>query len=156
MVAHQPGDQARVVARQALLEAERLGVHRAELGMVAAAALGDVVEDRREVGELRLRQCAEDLRELRELVVVALEREAAQVADHEQRVRVHGVGVEQVVLHAPDDAAEGRDVAAEHAVEVHAPQLVRDARGRPQDLEEQAVVARVLAEFLVDQPQVAA
>ena len=121
--------------------------------MVAAAALGDVVEDRREVGELRLRQRPEDLRELRELVVVALEREAAQVADDEQRVRVHGVGVEQVVLHAADDAAEGGDVAAEHAVQVHAPELVRDAGGRAQDLEEQAVIARVLAEFLVDEPQ---
>ena len=153
VMAHQPGDQPRVVARQALLEAERLRVHGAEVGMVAAAALGDVVEDRGEVGELRLRQRAEDLRELRELVVVALEREPAQVADDEQRVRVDGVGVEQVVLHAADDAAESRDVAAEHAVEVHAPELVRDAGGRAQDLEEQAMVARVLAELLVDQPQ---
>ena len=63
--------------------------------------------------------------------------------------------MEQVVLHASDDAAESGDVAAEHAVEVHAPQFVRDADGRAQDLEEQAVVARMLAEFLVDQPQMA-
>ena len=56
----------------------------------------------------------------------------------------------------PDDAAEGRDVAAEHAVEVHAAQLVRDADRRAQDLEEQPVIARVLAELLVDQPQVPA
>ena len=121
--------------------------------MVAAAALGNVVEDRGEVGELRLRQCPEDLRELRELVVVALERKATQVADDEQRMRIHGVGVEKVVLHAADDAAEGGDVAAEHAIEIHAPELVRDACGRAQDLEEQPVVAGVLAEFLVDEPQ---
>ena len=82
------------------------------------------------------------------------QRQAAQVAQHEQRVRVDGVRVEQVVLHAADDAAEGRDVAAEHAVGVHAPQLVGHARGRAQDLEEQAVVARVLAELLVDEPQI--
>ncbi len=50
-----------------------------------------------------------------------------------ERVRIDGVGVEQVVLHAPDDAAEGRDVAAEHAVQVHAAQLVRDAERRAQD-----------------------
>ena len=54
-------------------------------------------------------------------------------------------------LHAPDDAAEGRDVAAEHAVEIHAPQLVRHALGRAHEIEEQPVVARVLAEFLEDE-----
>ena len=88
-------------------------------------------------------------------MVVARDGEAAQVAHDEQRVRIDRVGVEQVVLHAPDDAAEGGDVAAEHAVGVHAPQLVRHPDRRAQDLEEQAVMARVLAELLVDQPQVA-
>ena len=156
VVAHQPGDQARVVARQALLEAERLGVDRAELGVVAAASLGDVVEQRREQHDLRPRQRLHEPREVGELVLEARQREAPQVAHHEQRVRVHGVGVEQVVLHAADDAAEGRDVAAEHPVEVHAPQFVRDAGRRAQELEEQPVIARVLAELLVDQPQVPA
>jgi hypothetical protein len=88
-------------------------------------------------------------------VVVFRQRQAAQVAEHEQRMRIHGVGVEQVVLHAADDASEGGDVPAQHAVGVHAPQLVRHARGRAQDFEEQPMVARVLAEFLVDEPQVA-
>ena len=88
-------------------------------------------------------------------MVVLRHRQAPQVADDEQRVRVHGVGVEQVVLHAADDAAERRNVAAEHAVQVHAPQLVRDAGRRAQDLEEQPVIARMLAELFVDQPQVA-
>ena len=90
----------------------------------------------------------------RELVVVLRHRQAPQIADDEQRVRIDRVGVEQVVLHAADDAAERRNVAAEHAVQVHAPQLVRDADRRAQDLEEQAVIARMLAELLVDQPQV--
>ena len=154
VVAHQPGDEARVVARQALFEAEGLGIHRAELRVVAAATLGDVVEQRRQIGDLRPRQGLHDLRELRQLVVEARQRETAQVAHHEQRVRVDRVGVEQVVLHAADDAAEGGDVAAEHAVVVHAAQLVGDAGGRAQDLEEEAMVARVLAELLVDEPEV--
>jgi hypothetical protein len=55
MVLHQPGDQARVVARQALFEAERLGVHGAELRVIAAAALGDVMEQRGEIGDLEFR-----------------------------------------------------------------------------------------------------
>ena len=91
---------------------------------------------------------------LRQLAVVLGQRQAAQVAQHEQRVRVDRVGVEQVVLHAADDATERGDVAAEHAVGVHAAQLVGHAGRRAQDFQEQAMVARVLAEFLVDEPQV--
>ena len=154
MVAHQPGGEARIVGRETLLEAERLGIHRAELGMIAAAALGDVMEQRRQVGDFAARQRLHDARGRRQLVVVAGDREAAQVAHHEQRVRIHGVGVEQVVLHAPDDAPERRNVASQHAVGVHAAQLVGDPDRRAQDLEKQPVVARVLTELLVDQPQV--
>ena len=151
---HQPGDQPRVVAAHAVLEAERLGVDRAELRVVAAAALGDVVEQPGEVRDLGLLEPLHDLGAARELVVVARQREAAQVLDHEQRVRVDRVGVEQVVLHAADDAAERRDVAPEHAVAVHSPQLVGDALRGAQDLEEQPVIARVLAELVVDEVQV--
>ena len=44
---------------------------------------------------------------------------------------------------------------AEHAVGVHAPQLVRHADRRAQDLQEQPVMARVLPELLIDQPEAA-
>ena len=72
VVAHQPGDQARVVARQALLEAEGLGVHGAQLGVVAAAALGDVVEQRRRGSTISgFGSCCMMLRQRRQLVVVA-------------------------------------------------------------------------------------
>jgi len=37
-------------------------------------------------------------------VIVARDREPTQVAHDEQRVSVDGVGVEEVVLHAADDA----------------------------------------------------
>ena len=52
VIAHQPGHQARVVGRQALLEAEGLGIDRAELGVIPAAPLGDVVEQRGQIGDL--------------------------------------------------------------------------------------------------------
>ena len=88
-------------------------------------------------------------------MVVAGQRKAAQIADDEQRMGVDRVGVEQVVLHAPDDAAERGHVAAEHAVEIHAAQFVGDAGRGPQDLQEQPVIARILAELVVDQVQAA-
>ena len=68
---------------------------------------------------------------------------------------IHRVRVEQVVLHPADDAAEGGNVPAQHAVQIHATQLVRDAGRCAQYLEEQSVVARMLADFFVDQPQMA-
>jgi hypothetical protein len=57
------------------------------------------------------------------------DREAAQIAQQAQRVFVHGVDVEQVVLHAPDDVGEGGDVGGEHPVAVHAPQRMGEPCG---------------------------
>ncbi len=127
VTAHQPRDETSVVRRQALFEAERLGIDGSKLRVVAAAALGDVMKQCREVADLRSRQLLHDARRFGKLEVVARNSEAAQIADYEQRVRVYGVRMEQIVLHATDDAAECRDVAAEHAICVHASQLVRDA-----------------------------
>ncbi len=128
MVAHEPRDETRVVTREALLEAERLGIDAAEFGVVAAAALGDVVKQRGEVDDLGPLHGRHESRHLRQLVLEARQHEAAQVAQYEQDVRIDGVGVEQVVLHAANHAPERRDVTAEHAVQVHAAKLVRDAR----------------------------
>ena len=154
VVLHQPGHQAGLVARQALLQAESLGVHGAELGMIAATALGQVVEQRAEIDDLLLRELLHDRGDQRQFLVEFRYGKAPRVTDDEQRVRIDGVGVEQIVLHASDHAAESRNVAAQYAVVVHAAQLVGDAARCAQDLEKQPVVARILAKLLVDQPQV--
>jgi hypothetical protein len=124
--------------------------------MIAAAALGDIVKQRGEIGELLTRQRLHDLAQSRELVVELGHRKAPQVAHHEQRVRVHRVGVEEIVLHAPDDSPEGGDVTAEDAVQVHAPQFMRDADGCAQNLHEQAVMPGVLPKLFVDEPHMRA
>ena len=110
MVLHEPGDEPRIVTAHPVLETERLGVDRAKLRVVAAAAFRDVVEQAREVRDLRLFEPLHHAAARRELVVEARQSEAAQVLDDEQRVRVDGVRVEQVVLHSADDAAERRNV----------------------------------------------
>ena len=153
MVLYQPRDEARVVPAHAVLETERFRVDGAELRVVAAAAFRDVVKHAREVRDLGLLEALHDRAARRELVVEARQREAPQILDDEERVRVDRVGVEQIVLHAADDAAERRDVEPQHAVGVHALQRAGDALRRAQDVEEQAVVARVLAELLVDEPE---
>ncbi len=92
---------------------------------------------------------------MRELVIEARQRETPQIADDEQRVLVDRIGVKKVVLHAPDDAAECRNVEAEHTIEIHASQFVGDTFLGAQDCEKQPMVAWILAEFLVDQVQIA-
>jgi hypothetical protein len=65
-------------------------------------------------------------------------REAAQVAHHHEDVLIDRVDMEQVVLHLADDAAEGRHVAAEDAVLVHAAQLVHQAARLLEELDRKA------------------
>ena len=102
--------------------------------MIAAAALGDVVEEPGEIEHFLALEIGDEPRAQRILVRVLRLGEAAQVADHHQDVLVDRVDVEEVVLHLADDAAERRDEMAEDAVEIHPPQLVRDAARLAQDL----------------------
>jgi hypothetical protein len=67
---HQPGDQAAVVLAQVVQLAEVPGLAGAEQGVVAAAALGDVVEQPGEVEQLQLGDALGDGAAQRELAVV--------------------------------------------------------------------------------------
>ena len=104
--------------------------------MVAAPALGEIVKQPGEEQDLAPLEVRHQARAQRVLVRVLRLGEPAQVADHHQDVLVDRVHVEQVVLHLPDDAAERRQVVPEDVVEVHAPQLVDDAAGRAEELDE--------------------
>ena len=151
VVLHQPDDQATVPGRQLVTLAEVLGIHRPQLGMVAVTPLADVVVQPGQVDQLRLGQAAHDLAGqwefLRNLGVLQL----AQVLDQVERVRIHRIDVEQVVLHLPDDMAELGQVAAEDAVAVHATQVAVNAHFALEQLDEQAGVADIVAERIVDQ-----
>jgi len=108
------------------------------------------VEQAGEQQQFLLGQVGHQLAAQRELVRVLRHREAAQVAQHEQRMLVDGVDVEQVVLHLSDDAPEHRQVGGQDAVAVHALQLVPDAARLAQDLHEDAAGAQIVAEVVVD------
>ena len=110
--------------------------------MIAAAALRDVVEQRREVEHLGPREVAHEPAAQRKLVRELGDGEAPQVAHHVQDVLVDRVDVVEIVLHLADDAAERRQVAAEHAVLVHAPQRPLHAGRAAQDAQEALAVAR--------------
>ena len=151
VVAHQPGHQLGVPVGEAVALTEGDGVVGAQLGVVAAAALGDVVVEPGHVQQLGLGQPVEHLAGHREFVALVVVAQAPHVLDHQQRVRVHGVNMEQVVLHHADDAAELRQVLAEDAVAFHAAQLREQRVRAAQQLHEQGGVGRFLAEGVVDQ-----
>ena len=144
-------DQRRVGALDAVVAAEARDLARAELGVVAAAALGDVVEERGDVEHPGPLEGRGELRAERVLVGVLGDQEAAHVAQHHQDVLVDGVDVEQVVLHLADDAAKDPEVAAEDAGLVHQAKGVRLAAAGLQDLHEGRVVDRVAPELRVHQ-----
>ena len=73
------------------------------------------------------------------------------VADHPHGVGVHGVDVEQVVLHLADDLAKFGEVAAQHVVFLHCRQGLVEGVWRPQQFHEQGSNGQIRAESVVNQ-----
>ncbi len=144
--AHQEFDHLRVVRVHAVLAAETLHFDGTDLRMVAAPALANVVEQGGEVQQPGLVPAAGQLGAEGVFMHMLGHEEAPHIAQHHQRVLVHCVDVEQVVLHLADDAAEGPQVAPQHRGLVHQPHGVGDAAGLLQDLHEGGAVDRVAAE----------
>ena len=76
--------------------------------MIATAALGDVVEQRRDVQQPMFVVAGHQLATERKFVCVIGDRKTTQVADHHQDVLINGIDMKQVMLHAPDDSPEDR------------------------------------------------
>ena len=120
MMAHQPGDGLGLgrIEPEARAELQRdLGADHA---MVAAAALGDVVQQHRDVEHPARRDLAEQGGRQRMIVGFSSPRSIArQQPDRADRMLVDGIMVVHVELHLRDDAAEVGNEAAEHAGLVH-------------------------------------
>ncbi len=119
--------------------------------MVALSAFADVMVKARQVDQLRLGQSAHELAGQREFLGDRCVLQFAQVLDEVEGVRIDRIDVKQIVLHLPDDQAELRQVATENAVAVHPPQVAVDADFAFEQLDEQAGVADIVAEGIVDQ-----
>ena len=142
--------QCSVLVGQAVIPAEASRVARAQCAVIAAAALGDVVEQRGDIQQPGVLEVGDQLAAERVLVRVLRQREPAQVAQHLQDVLVHRVDMEQVMLHLPHDAPEHRQVTPQHRQLVHAAQFVQHALGLLQDRQESRAVGRVAAVGGVD------
>ena len=152
--AHQPGHGLGLLGRQPDPRAEPERHLLADLRMVAAAPLADVVQQHRHVERAArlhgLHHPGGDRHLVRERPVL----DPAQYADRHDGVLVDREDVIHVVLHLGHDAAEIGDEAAEHAGLVELPEGSFRVLGRGQHVEEQPVRLRILAQP-VDQPQVA-
>jgi len=146
--AHQPRDHCDIGRRQPEPLAEGARLHLAFHRMIAAAPLGDVVEQRRQQDALGPPCRLEQIRGQRELRTRRGVGETSDVAQHANRVLVHGVGMEQVVLHASDDAPERGQQRGEHAVPVHPRQHLHGGRTAPQQREERIEHVRIVGEGL--------
>ncbi len=94
-----------------------------------------------------------DFAATRELVIETGQCKTSKVADDKQCVRIDRIHMEQVVLHSTHDSAKCRYVPPQHAVEIHASELVGHAGMGSQNLQEKSVVSGVLPEFIIDQVQ---
>ena len=152
MIFDQPGDGLGVGRGKSEPRAEPPRHPRAGDRMVLDAALGDVVQEQRDVEHRAVagQQLVDQLVGERRLVVAAA-LDLRQHADAAQQVLVHRVVVIHVELHHRDDLAEGRHEAAEHAGLVHPPQHGFRVVLGGEDFQEQPVGFLVLAQFGVDQ-----
>src|SRR5437667_4243367 len=106
MVLDQELDELRVFGRKSMLPAETPGLDPPQPRVIASAALGDVVEDRRDVQQPMALEAGDETAAQRVLVRKLEHREAAHVAHDGEDVLVHGVRMEKIVLHLADDATE--------------------------------------------------
>ena len=92
--------------------------------MVATASFCDVMEQAGQKQQVWIFKLADQAAAQGKLVRIFGQRCAAQIAHHHQDVFVHGIDMEQVVLHLSHDTAESRQVTPQNVHLVHAAQAV--------------------------------
>ena len=143
--AHQPGDRLGFLAREPEPRPELERDALADFRVIAAAPLGDIVQQHRQVE----RAAGDDRRcEVGGERMLLLEHpglDLVQDSDREERVLVDRVMVVHVVLHLRDDPTEIGDEAAQDPGLVHPPQCGFRILARGQDVEEQSIGLGVVA-----------
>ena len=148
VIAHQPGDSLRL----GRIEAEARGeLHRdvsAKHAVVAAATLGDIVEQHSDVEHPARSYLGENLSRQRMVLDQRPAFDLGKQADGADRMFVDGVVVVHVELHLRDDAAEVGDEAAEDAGFVHPAQDHVGAVAVGQCLDEEGIGGGIGAHFV--------
>ena len=119
MVAHQPRDGLGLGRIEPEARAEPKRDFRAQLAVIAAATLGDIVEQHRSVERPARSELAEQRGRQRVVLGQLTAFDLGKQADRPDGVLIDGVVMVHVELHLGDDPAEVGNEAAEHAGLVH-------------------------------------
>ena len=139
--ADEPGEQGAVFGGDGVVFARvEVGDLCAGLAVVAVVAFADVVKEGGKVEDGRVFQAGQGFGGFG--VGGVGTDEAVEGFDEFEGVLVHGVLVEEVVLHASGDVGEGGDVAVEQAVFGGCAPVVVDGTGTGEQGEEGAAVCR--------------
>ena len=106
MLTHQKLNQLLFGFGNAMLATKQAHLFGAQIGMVAAASFGDVVEQGRHVQDPGLVPASGQLRTKRVFVRMLHDEKTPHIAQHHEDVLVHGVHMKQIVLHLTHDAPE--------------------------------------------------
>jgi len=119
-------------------------------------SLAYVVVQRGDIQQYGFTQASRYPARYRETRLEVRVKETSTIFHDLQGMGIHGVGVEQVVLHLAHDATEFRQVNTQNAVACHAPELSRHFVGRIHDSEESIPVTLIGTKSVVDQVAVIA
>ncbi len=122
MVFHQPGDRAGIFRRQTEPRTQAFGDGRADVGMIARQALGDVVQQHRAIKHLARLDALDQIAGEGMLVLEFAAFDRRHISHGADQVLVDRVMVVHVELHQGDDAAELRHEFPEDARLVHQPE----------------------------------
>ena len=152
MVPYEPGDEMRLVGIEPEARAEFERDVGAQFAMVAAAPLGDIVQQDRDVERTPRSELGKKLGGERMVVGQLATVDGGGQADRADGMLVDGIVMVHVELHLRDDLAEIGDEPAEHFRLVHPAEHRIGVVAPGQRVEEDGVGERVVAD-LVDAPR---
>src|SRR5690606_18881354 len=107
---------------------------------ITIPAFCNVMEQGSQIEQVRRIERGKQPAAERELMVELAEGKAPQVTQHVQYVFIDRIDMKQVMLHLPDDTAEGRDIPAQNTVAIHQPESVRYTHWRLQNPDKEFLV----------------
>ena len=156
VITHQPGDGLGLRGGQAQARAEMLRHFRTQYAVVAAAPLGDVMQQHRDIEHPARQYLAHQLGRQRMIGRQFAFLDPGQQADGADGMLVHRIMMVHVELHLRHDAAEIGDEPTEHGGLVHPAQHRFRVARAGQHIHEGGIGARVLAHLGGNQASVAA
>ena len=97
-----------------MLTAKNTHLFFTQIGVIAAAAFGDIVKQCRHIQNPRLLPTRSQLRAKRVLMGVFDDEETPHIAQHHQNMLIHRIDVKQVMLHLANDSPEDPQIPPQH------------------------------------------